>query len=200
MRRARDNPFATEHVLRVRYRFLKGSLADLLVRLESSGFRGAIVGPEGSGKTTLLEDLVAPLEARGFRVHLWRLHRGSRRQSWMLCRSLRRARLGPGDLALLDGAEQLGPLAWFLARRATRRAGGLLITRHRPGGLPTLLSCRTSPGLLHDIVANLAGDTAAADGERARELFARHGGNLREALRELYDQWAHAPSSPDADF
>ncbi len=65
---ARDNPFAVQRVLTIRYRFLDGSWGDLLERLAALGFRAALVGPHGHGKTTLLEDLGARLDGRGFRV------------------------------------------------------------------------------------------------------------------------------------
>ena len=70
-------------------------------------------------------------------------------------------------------------------RFRTRRAGGLVITSHRPGLLPTLFECETSPELLAGIVGELAGSEVEAG-----ELWARHRGNVRDALRELYDQWA----------
>jgi hypothetical protein len=73
----------------------------------------------------------------------------------------------------------------YLLRLRTRRAGGLVITSHRPGLLATLFECETTPELLAGIVRELAGD-----GVDAGELHARHAGNVRNALRELYDRWA----------
>jgi len=54
--------------------------------------------------------------------------------------------------------------------------------------LPTLIECTTSPALLDRIVHRLAPDTDAV--RTPNDLFARHHGNLREALRELYDVYA----------
>ncbi len=85
----------------------------------------------------------------------------------------------------MDGAEQLDPLAWWTLRLRSRAAAGMIVTSHRPGLLPTLHECRTTPELLAGIVADLVG--AAREAEIG-ELFARHGGDLRLALRELYDR------------
>jgi polynucleotide 5'-kinase involved in rRNA processing len=71
--RARDNPFRTERVLRVRFRLPSGTWDDLLARFEALGRRAAIVGPQGSGKTTLLEDLAPRLRARGYSIRELRL-------------------------------------------------------------------------------------------------------------------------------
>lgn len=55
---ARLNPFRTERVERLPFRFADGwHWERLFAELKSRGFRAAIVGPHGSGKTTLLEQL-----------------------------------------------------------------------------------------------------------------------------------------------
>jgi hypothetical protein len=182
--RARDNPFAVHRVLGIRYRLSGTTWEELLARLEALRFRAALVGPHGHGKTTLMEDLGARLTERGLRVRTVTLHEGDRRLS-TIQRKVLFHNLAPSDFLLLDGAEQLGRLAWFEVRTRTRAAGGLVITSHRPGLLPTLHECRTTPELLAEIVGELS-----AEGAEARELFDRHGGNLRDALRELYDRWA----------
>jgi hypothetical protein len=82
----------------------------------------------------------------------------------------------------LDGAEQLGRVGWWSFLRKARRARGLVITSHRAGLLPTLVECETSAPLLREIVECLHPGRPAID-----LLFDRHGGNVREALRELYD-------------
>lgn len=183
-RRARDNPFATHRVLALRYRLRGVSFDQLLARLAGLGFRAAVVGPEGAGKTTLLEELSERLAAQGFRLRALTLRRGQRRPSPAQEERLL-GDLSAGDLLAVDGAEQLGRLAWRRLRRRSRGAGGLLATSHREGLLPTLYRCATSPELLAAIVAELLGDDPP--GADLTELFYRHRGNLRAALRELYD-------------
>lgn len=178
---ARENPFAVQRVLAIRYRLAGTSWDELLARLAALRFRAALVGPHGHGKTTLLEDLGARLAGRGFRVRSVILHEGDRRLAPPQRREIF-SDLNPTDILLLDGAEQLGRLAWLEVRTRVRSAGGLVITSHRPGLLPTLYECRTTPELLKGIVGELLGKEVAVE-----ELFARHEGNVRGALRELYD-------------
>ena len=94
------------------------------------------------------------------------------------------------DIVFVDGAEQLGPLAWWRFRRIVRQATGLVITSHRSGRLPTLIECRTSPTLLRELVTELAPDDIEKLEPRLDDLFERHKGNLRSCLRELYDRYA----------
>ena len=153
-----------------------------MVRLELLGWRGAIVGPHGSGKTTLLEDLAGRLEGQGWRVHLLRLNADRRRLAAL-------SEWKAGDFVLCDGAEQLRVLDWWRLARRARRAGGLVITTHHPRRLPVLHRCETSPALLHGLAESLG---QAVSAQECGELHARHGGNLRAALGELYDRWAIA--------
>jgi hypothetical protein len=194
--RARDNPFAASRVLSIRYELSEDQAGGLLARLERLRYRAAIVGPHGTGKTTLLEDLGTPLARRGFRVTHLRLDAEHRRFPRRFLSRLAET-LDARDLVCLDGAEQLGRVAWTMFCWRTRRAGGVLVTSHRPGLLPTLIECTTSPALLDRIVSRLAPQTGR---ERTpKDLFARHQGNLREALRELYDvyaAWSDYPPPP----
>lgn len=184
VRPARDNPFNVQRVLEIRYRLPMGvTWEDLLDRLAALRWRAAIVGPHGHGKTTLLEDLAPRLEARGFRVRTISLREAHPRLD-QADRAVLRS-FGPRDVLLLDGAEQLGWLSWRLLRLCTWKDGGLVITSHRSGLLPTLFECETTPELLAGIVGELSGTEVDAE-----EVLARHGGNVRDALRELYDRWA----------
>jgi hypothetical protein len=197
--KARDNPFRVTRVLSaIRYEVHAGSVADsggevrggavsLLPRLEALRYRAAIVGPHGAGKTTLLEDLAGVLAERGFRITHVRLDTDDPRlpRAWRSSARL----LDSGDIVCLDGAEQLGPIAWLLFRWRARRAGGLIVTTHTHGRLATLIECTTSVSLLHRIIQRLAPDELAC-APTAGELFARHRGNVRDALRELYDVYA----------
>lgn len=185
--RAGDNPFTVQKVRRIRYRLSDQTWEGLLERLAALRYRAAIVGPHGRGKTTLLEDLAPRLEAQGFRVRSVMLHTGDRRLAREQRETLVR-HLSPRDLLCVDGAEQLGRISWLALLARSQSAGGLLITSHRPGLLPTLLDCETSLELLEGIVRELIG--AEVDRLQMEELFARHDGNLREALRAMYDMWA----------
>ena len=187
--RARDNPFATARVHQIRYRLPDGlTWEELLAGLESMNWRGAIVGPEGVGKTTLLEDFEPRLRERGFEVVWLRLTREEPRFS--VATLVQLASLDSRHIILFDGAEQLSRWTWWRFLRGVRRTGGLLITSHRTGLLPTLLECKTAPELLVEIVANLLDETPEACRAHADFLFHKHQGNLREALRELYDVWS----------
>lgn len=193
--RARDNPFAVQRTGALAYRLAGVGWDELLRRFERLGRRAALVGPEGRGKTTLLEALAGRLAAAGWRPRLVVLRRGERG----LPAAARAFLAGacPCDLLLVDGAQELSRLAWAALRRASRAAGGLLVTSHRPGLLPTLHTCETSPALLAELLAELApgrrgGLPPAPELPSAEELFARHGGDLRAALFEAYDRCARA--------
>ena len=81
--------------------------------------------------------------------------------------------------------------SWFLFRRHTvKHASGLIVTSHRPGLLPTLLKCSTTPALLREVVADLAPQAPAIPPALLDALHARYKGNLRACLRELYDLYA----------
>jgi len=182
--KARENPFRTECILRVRYRLHGRSWGDLMDRLDALRYRAAIIGPEGSGKTTLLEDLAPMLRARGFGARYVRFDGAARAQSDP-CRDLTER-----DVLLLDGADALPGRVWRRIRRMCAGAAGLVVTSHVPGFLPTLHECLTQPGLLEQIAVELAGRDDDAFRGAARGLFASHDGNLRTALRELYDIYA----------
>jgi energy-coupling factor transporter ATP-binding protein EcfA2 len=185
MRRACDNPFAVHRVLGIRYKWGEQDWADLHARLRQAGNRGAIVGPHGSGKTTLLEDLSARLIQQNWRVAFVRMN--SERRGLAEAFAQCPASLEPRDFVLVDGAEQLGSIAWPRFRFHVRQAGGLVITTHRPGRLRTLCTCETTAQRLGEIVADLGVNVSEVE---IAALYRAHRGNLREALRSLYDRWA----------
>ncbi|MCX7047254.1 MAG: hypothetical protein NTX50_17415 [Candidatus Sumerlaeota bacterium] len=187
---AKDNPFGAERVLTVRYRLRGATWEELMARLERLEYRAAIVGPEGSGKTTLLEDLAPCLRKRGFAVRFLRLDDATPYwQRWLLL--LKYRAWDAKTVLLFDGAELAPSPAWrWFRARARRRAAGLLITSHRPGLLPTLMECGTTPELLQEIVEQLLPGESSAMDEKLKNLYSRHQGNFRLALRELYDEYA----------
>jgi hypothetical protein len=188
--RPADNPFRTERLDALRYRFVDGSREALLARLAAQGFRGALVGPEGSGKSTLLRELAAELRRRGFRTREVQLREDEPGIPWDRLRGL-----GPGDALLLDGAEQIGWMDRLRVRRAARGAGAFLVTAHAETWLPALHRTRTTPGLLASLAAELA------PGVEVGGLWGRHGGDVREALLALYDRNAGIlPAAPSLGY
>lgn len=171
----------------MRYQLLGMSWDQLLARCERLQYRAALVGPCGSGKTTLLEDLEPKLRAKGFETVRLRLNRqSSAYQRWRVSNTTSR------QFLLFDGAEQLNWVGWQFFKWRTRRAAGLIVTTHKPGRLPTLLNCKTSAGLLSSIMAEVLAHSGIAPPGDAADLFGRHRGNLREALRECYDLMARS--------
>jgi hypothetical protein len=191
---ASANPFRAERVEALRYRLDAAGWQTLLDRLAALGHRGAIVGPCGSGKTTLLEELRDRCEARGLATAHWRPGREGRLEFARAFTGFLGA--APGRMLFLDGAEQLGWREWRRVKWAARAATGLVITSHRTGRLPTLRACGTTPRLLEELVHELLADAPHGGAVGAAEcaaLWRRHRGNLRDALRELYDDWAGRP-------
>jgi hypothetical protein len=182
--RARDNPFRTDRVLTIRYRMIDGSFPGMMDRLAELGYRGAIIGPKGAGKTTLLEDLEPALTALDFNITRLRLDDLQRSFPPAFLENFFDG-LSARDFVLFDGAERLSRLAWLRFKRKTKKAGGLIVTSHRAGLLPTLKECRTTPEVLAEILEKLAGTPPAE--KEVLLLYKRHKGNLREALREMYD-------------
>jgi len=190
--KARNNPFRTDRVLEVRYRLRGVSLTDLLNRLQRLSYRAAIVGPNGSGKTTLLEDLEPEICALGFRVKHLRLDDQKRNFPNAFIKMFL-AELSAQDFIFFDGAEQMSALKWHAFKAKSRKAGGLLITSHAKGMLPTLTVCSTSPELLEEIVSDLLNGESLMSLPSTTKLFRKHDGNLRGALREMYDIYAAKP-------
>jgi GTPase SAR1 family protein len=187
--KARDNPFAVERVQAIRYRPLNTTFEQILARLHELNYRAAVIGPEGSGKTTLLEDLQQMLRQKGFWTNLVFVNDTAPFDS-PACRRLLAA-LTRDTLILLDGADLIRRGDWSLLKHHTiTHARGLVVTSHRPGLLPTLLECTTTPALLREIVAELLPQDRTPTTQFLNHLYGRHKGNLRTCLRELYDLYA----------
>jgi hypothetical protein len=183
--RARDNPFRSERLLSIRYCLQRATWPELLQRCHDLNYRAALVGPCGSGKTTLLEDLESRLPELGFKTRLIRLDAEHPQFEPGFLKRLATS-LDSQVILLFDGAEQLNPLAWCWFKWRTRAAGGLIIALHRAGRLPMLWECQTSQRLLAEIAAQLLESDPLELLPQAEVFFARHCGNLREALRDWY--------------
>jgi len=186
--RACDNPFRVERTDDLRYRAPGFSWRELLDRLESQGGRGAIRGPQGSGKSTLLRELGGRLTELGYEVRLLRPSVDDRRLKKHQVRGLAE-RAGAATALLLDGADRVGPLGWRRLLVAARNVAILVVTTHRRGRLPTLHRCLTSAALLRELAAEIATPTDLAS-ISFTEVFSHQQGNIRTALRELYDRFA----------
>ena len=188
MTAADQNPFRVAGIEALAYRAPDFDWDLFLARLEAAGYRGAIVGPHGSGKTTLLLEAQRRLEALEIPVRYGFLndatpHRARQARNFL--------RATPRDAVLfLDGAEQLDPLTWQWLRWRTRRLRGFVITIHRPGRLPAIHTTQTGEALLRELLAQLAPGDWERHWPRAREHFARCGGNIREVFFALYDDCA----------
>lgn len=176
---ARENPFATARLERIRYRAEGARVEELVARFHAMGRRASIAGPEGSGKTTLLGEMSAALGGEGFKVIWLRAGRGVPA----------RFSADAGEIVVLDESDRMGTLRWRSFLWQARRAAGLLISTHRGGRLPALWRCTTSAALLEEIISELLGGKPCGRG-LAEELFERHGGNIRSALLEMYDRCA----------
>jgi len=190
---AEINPFSTRFVRPGAIPFLAGenvpSPTVLPQRLARQQYWGAIVGPHGSGKTTLLYALADALRARGRELVWVTLQDGQRH----LPAVLKQHRHWHGQTqVIVDGYEQLGPISRRRLKWASRKRGaGLLVTSHQPVAIPTIFETRPTLRCVERIVAHLLGD-------REQDLFspalladcyARHGGDVREILFELYDRY-----------
>lgn len=184
---ATSNPFAAARIRpgALAYRFPSpDGLNALVTRLAECDHRAAIVGPHGTGKSTLLATLTVALEASGRRI--LRLY----------ANPIRKAIIDPpadadlsGHVVALDGYDQLTLRRRALLRRTTaRHAAGLVVTSHHTTLLPTLH--RTRKGLTQALeIAHLLmeGFPPLVSDDEIAVVHARHRGNLRETLFELYD-------------
>jgi hypothetical protein len=194
------NPFATRATRsgRVLYQFPAGaSIAGLIECLRTAGWWGQIVGPHGSGKSTLLAALLPELARQTGPPVVARLHASNRQLPACVEVALRSGRSAPAvplRVLVIDGYEQLS--LWQRLRlnhRCRRQGRGLLVTAHRPLlGLPILYRTCATPETAWGVVRYLLREEPdlLAPADVAARL-ARHGGDVRELLFELYD-WYEA--------
>ena len=186
------NPFRSACVDALDYEPEGGGWDAIARRLRETNFRGAVIGSHGHGKTTLLLNLaehvdLMPAMPRGSTVatSMWVQVRPDERGNLATVRRMVR---GYPYLLSLDGYDLL---PWRDRLRVLARRGPVLVTSHRRTMLPTVARCRTSPELLGRLIERLSPATRAALTDAAvAALYARHRGNVREALRELYDRLA----------
>ena len=183
------NPFATRWVRPGAIPFLfppDQNAAKLVERLRAFDWRGQIVGPHGSGKSTLLHTLRPELERAGREVVTFSLAGGQRRLD---VSPTQRREWTAATLVVIDGFEPLNCWNRLRWNRQCRRAGaGLLVTTHCDVGLPTIAETTVTLETAQAITARLlAGHEGLVTTEEVAERFAKHAGNLRETLFDLYD-------------
>ena len=195
------NPFATRWVRPGALPFLFGprqSAAQFVEQLRAYNWRGQIVGPHGSGKSTLLHALRPGLERAGREIVTFSLAGG---QQSLDVLAAQRREWTTATLVVVDGFEQLSCWNRLRVKRQCLRAGaGLLVTTHRDVGLPTIVETavklETAQAIAAQLLTGREGLVTPAD---VAERFAKHGGNLRETLFELYDLVERRrPSKPEA--
>jgi hypothetical protein len=194
-----QNPFSTRCVRPDAFPYLfpsETAPADLLDRYRAMAWRGEIVGPHGSGKSCLVQALIPLLENAGRRILRYPVGAGPAAEA---SRSWPAGPLTPATHVIIDGYEQLSPFRQARWRWTTWRIGaGLLVTSHRSVGLPRLWTTTTSVELAERIVRQLLRPYSDAAVSRAEieSAFARHQGNLREVLMDLYDVYEARQALP----
>ena len=183
----------------------------LTERLRLAGWRGEITGGHGSGKSALLAALMPAIERAGRQPLLVELHDGQRRLPIDLKHCGKRdspifantkigtvPRLRPPTILIVDGYEQLsGWSRCWLKLRCRRRGWGLLVTAHASLGFPTLYQTAATLDLAKRIVDRLmAGQSPPFSNEELAGCLARHRGNLRETLFDLYDLFEQRRENP----
>lgn len=189
--RPADNPFSVSRQHGLKYRFTEGDDWDQFMRrLVTQNWSGALVGKKGTGKTTLLLELEPKLTRLGFGIKHLFLNCKKRKFSRVEL-NLIMNELTDNDIILFDGSEQMNWWRWQIFLWQTRKSKGLIITVHKPSKLPTILRTSTSfdyfKEIVHELIQNHSNLQNLSTSEQLYNLFEKHGGNIRLALRDLYD-------------
>jgi Cdc6-like AAA superfamily ATPase len=186
------NPFRVDRVARFRYRLPAGTnWAGLINRAAQPGFVGAIVGPHGTGKTTLLDDLGERLAQTGRQCIKAFINADSAPPSRAELNRLANRARDADAILLIDGAGHLSPLVRRRLRVGVGPAAGLLVTAHRSlRRFQTLVRTMPRADVLAEMVADLAPDLADAIEPDVATRLRAHRGNVRDVIRELYDDVA----------
>lgn len=192
------NPFSTRHTRPGALPPLDAlgrprDVARLVGLFHVRGGSAAIVGPHGSGKSTLLVAIAAELAARGRLAGCVTLRR--RRDAVEVFRGL--AGAGPGGTLCVDGWERMtAPLGGCALLLAAARRCSLVVTSHRPCGMPVTVRTATSPRLFASLVGRLPDHGGLIGPGDVADALARHRGNIRDSLAELYDLFEAAIRRP----
>ncbi len=198
-----SNPFATcwTNPLAAEWIAAEGpELGSLVSRLQSTNWRGQIVGPHGVGKSTLLAAMCQHIEGVGRRWVQVTLGSGERGMGW---HQLRRTKLTPKTLLVVDGYEQLGSLARRIVRlRSKFSDSGLLVTAHEDVRLPMLAQLVPSLSVTKMVFRRLTFERQTQVTELdVADAFNACNGNIRETLFKLYDlHERHARAARNANI
>jgi hypothetical protein len=194
-----SNPFATCWTNPQAMQWLPIAGADpagLTETLRGLGWRAQIVGPHGAGKSTLLHALRPHAEEAGRNWVRVDLKAGTGSSVW---RNVAPTRFARDTLLVIDGFEQIQPLARRWIRwRCRNAAAGLLVTTHRPAGLPTLVELAPNMQAAKQLFRHLVRDhdTLVTEDDLSNAFNACNP-NIRETLLQLYDM--HEQYSRTAD-
>lgn len=177
---AHQNPFRVQRIHALTFRAPGFDWPQFLERIAETNYRGVIAGPHGSGKSTLLNELAKRLEEKGIPIQRIFLNESNRR--------IPPVRLSPETVVLLDGAEQLGWIAWQRFRTKTRHTCGLIVTMHKAARMPLIYSCNPTGEILRELLEELAPGTPESAHKKAARLLIQNKGDIRQTFLSLYDQ------------
>lgn len=189
--RARDNPFAMHHVERIPFKFDVGDWCLHLQRLRQLNYCGAIVGPEGAGKTTLLLELQEKLTrefSKERKIQFVLIEENSRIRRTQIQTLAKAANENP--ILLIDGSERANWLQRKQLFRLSSNGTGVIVAVHQVCQIPTWITCSVSQQLMVYTLEHLVGDASRRLRELADLRFQERDGNIRMALRDLYDDWS----------
>lgn len=176
---AHENPFRSECIDALRFRFTRGSEKLYYSELASRNYSGAIVAPHGHGKSTLLFETCKHLAQNNIRTEP--LYIASPFPS--LIRWLSR----PGIVLLVDGIEQLPRGIRVLLRVSVSAGKRILITAHKSvRWLPVIYEPASSESLFMELVNELLFPCALPK-EEIKNALKVSNGNTRDAFFRLYD-------------
>ncbi len=183
-----SNPFSTRFTRPNAMPFLlspEQELESILEAFRAGGHRGQIMGPHGCGKTTMTYALQRRLQNEFPSVR-----RITIRNSRTVETIEHVAAESDPQLLVIDGLERVPAIQrWLLTRTCRRQGKGLLVTTHkRLRHLPVICFLQPRPAMFLKIVEHLE-PGAGFQEEFLERIFVQAGGNIREALMQLYDRF-----------
>jgi len=164
------------------------SWEELLELLSAKRYRAAVVGPHGSGKTSCLKQIELHIRECGRPTIWW----AAEKQTATECADSWRwhNKVAQDAIVFIDGADALAILKWRLLRARLSRAGGVVISSHREGLLPTIIRCQPTLSLFYELLGDLIPASQFPPDHTLRGLFRIHEGNIRSMFGDLYLLWS----------